>query len=82
MESVPIKKTLEYINDDTLQGLLELTEFWVSIGMPEGSPHEYPNADNATSGYFTKENYLRLKNGNENWLCSEMRNIMQLDKAT
>lgn len=74
-----LQRILDNVKDDFMQGLLALTEFWVSVGMPSDGPHEFPNRHNVSTGYFTKETFVRLRNKNERWLMTEIQIINSLE---
>lgn len=77
-----LKKILDRSKEDFMQGLLDLTEFWVSVGMPKDSPHEYPNRNHVVSNYFSEETFVRLRSKNESWLSQEIQNINSLESKT
>lgn len=76
-----LKKLLDDINEDSLQGLLELMEFWISMGNLENCPQTFPIRDNKKSiqEYFTQESYERNLNKNQEWLNEEIQSIIRLD---
>lgn len=76
-----LKNLIDNINEDSLQGLLELMEFWVSMGKPDNCPQTFPNSDNKKSiqEYFTQASYEFNLNKNREWLNEEIQSIVKLD---
>lgn len=76
-----LKKLIDNINEDSLQGLLELMEFWISMGKPDNCPQTFPNSDNKKSiqEYFTQASYEFNLNKNRDWLNKEIQSIVELD---
>ena len=77
-----LKTLLDNISDDCLQGLLELIEFWISMGRPDDCPHIFPDQEekNLKHGYFTQTTYNFLVNKNRVWLNQEITKIIELEK--
>lgn len=77
-----LKIMIDNINDDYLQGLLELIEFWVSMGKPNDCPQIFPSKDNKKSvqNYFTQASYELNLNKNKEWLKKEILNIVKLEE--
>jgi len=74
-----LKKILDNANQDCLQGLLELMEFWLPMKDETNCPHVFPqNSDKgvSTQQYFTKSMYKFLLQKNRNWLEEEIDNII------
>lgn len=76
-----LQQILDNANRDFMQVLLDLTEFWVSVGMPDDSPHEYPNKNNVSKDYFTEKTFIRVKAKSENWVLNEMQKINSLENS-
>lgn len=76
-----LKNLTDNINEDGLQGLLELMEFWVSMGKPDNCPQTFPNSDNKKSiqEYFTQASYEFNLNKNREWLNEEIQSIVKLE---
>lgn len=74
-----LKNLIDNISEDSLQGLLELMEFWVSMGKPDNCPQTFPNSDNKESiqNYFTRASYEFNLNKNREWLNKEIQNIVK-----
>ena len=77
-----LKRILDEGKEDFMRSLLDLTEFWVSLGMPNDSPHEYPTKNNVEKEYFTEETFFKLKSKSENWLLNEIQFINSLEHTT
>lgn len=76
-----LKNLIDNINQDYLQGLLELVEFWVSMGKPDDCPQTFPNSDNKKSvqDYFTQASYEFCVGKNRRWLDEEVLSIVKLE---
>ena len=77
-----LKNTIDNISKDYLQGILELMEFWASMGIPNDCPQTFPSSDNAQSvqEYFTQSSYKLRINENCAWACKEVCSIVELEK--
>lgn len=75
-------RQLKKLSDDYTEGLVQLTEFWLSLGLPDDCPHIVQGRNNCLSPnqYYTKEVYTALKKKNENWLESEIADIIASEK--
>lgn len=73
-----LKTLLDNLNSDCLQGLLELMEFWTSIGISQDCPHEFPSNAKSSNlqNYFTPSNYNNLVLKNRIWLKQEIDSII------
>ena len=76
-----LKNLIDNINEDCLQGLLELMDFWVSMGNPDDCPQTFPSSDNNKSvqDYFTQASYEFNLNKNREWLSEEIQSIVKLE---
>lgn len=76
-----LKILLENINEDCLQGLIELMEFWVSMGKPADCPQIFPSTENKKSvqEYFTQSSYKFNVDKNQEWLSKEILSIVKLE---
>lgn len=76
-----LKKLIDNISEDCLQGLLELIEFWISMGRPDDCPQTFPSSDNKESvqDYFTQASYEFNVNKNREWLNQEILSIVKLE---
>ena len=76
-----LKTLMDNISKDCLQGLLELMEFWMSMGKPKDCPHIFPNSqENNLEEYFTPFTYDFLVNKNHDWLNQEIQKIIESEK--
>ncbi len=64
--------------NDYTDALIELTEIWVSLGMPDDCPHIIQGRNNSLSPaeYYTKEMYDILRKKNFDWLEKEISYII------
>lgn len=69
-----LNELLNNLSQNCLQGLLELTEFWVSFGIPKDCPHVIQGYNNNLSSdeYYIQPMYNRLKKKNQKWLDNEI----------
>ncbi len=75
-----LKNLIDNINEDCLQGLLELMDFWVSMGNPDDCPQTFPSSDNkSVQDYFTQASYEFNLNKNREWLNEEIQSIIKLE---
>lgn len=76
-----LRDLLDHISKDSLQGLLELMEFWISMGTTDNCPQTFPESNNSESiqEYFTKSSYDFLVDRNNAWLNEEILSIIKLD---
>ena len=67
------------MNGDCLRGLLELMEFWISMGKPDDCPMIFPDRADKESvqSYFTKEAYELQVMKNRGWLEEEISGILR-----
>ena len=70
------------MSGDCLRGLLELMEFWMSMGKPDDCPMIFPDRADKESvqSYFTKEAYELQVMRNRGWLEEEISGIIRLEK--
>ena len=74
-----LKILLNDISEDCLQGLLQLMEFWESMGDVADCPQNFPN-EKTVKDYFTQESYEHNLNKNREWLQQEISNIIELER--
>lgn len=77
-----LKNLIDNISEDSLQGLLELMDFWVSMGIQPNCPQAFPNSNNKESiqEYFTQASYEFYLNKNREWLDEEIQNVIKLER--
>ena len=73
-----VNNIIEHKNGDYMQGLLELMEFWISMGMPDDCPQIFPSSGRKeiVEDYFTQASYDLNLNKNREWLNREIQNII------
>lgn len=71
-------KQLQNLSEDYTEGLIQLTEFWISIGLPDNCPHIIQGSNNSLSPneYYTQAMYTALKKRNQQWLNNEISHII------
>lgn len=76
-----LKILINNISQDVLQGLLELMEFWISMGKPYDCPLSFPSdgSKESVQDYFTKSSYDFNLNKNIKWLNEEISTIVNAD---
>ena len=76
-----LKDLLDNISKDCLQGLLELMEFWVTMGTPYDCPQTFPinNDIKVVQEYFSQASYEFNVNSNRVWLNEEILSIVKLE---
>lgn len=69
--------------DQYVDGLLALSEAWISLGMPDDCPHVFQGRNNSLSPdeYYTQSMYDYLKEKNFNWLDKEITYIITQEKV-
>ena len=73
-----LKSLTDTANEDSLQGMLALMEFWNAMGMPTTCPFAFPaSADRkCLSKYFSKSSYKKCLENNKKWLGEEITEIV------
>lgn len=76
-----LKSTLDNLSSDCLQAILQLIEFWTSMGMPEDCPQEFPKKHNEKSKeeYFSPSMLTILIAQNTKWLKNEIKKVIGMD---
>jgi len=76
-----VQKELSMIPNDYLNGLLELTSFWISLGLPKDCPHIVQGRNNSYTPreYYTQKVFDELMAKNKQWLKDEIECIKSLD---
>ena len=77
-----LKRTLDNISEDYLQRLLELMEFWMSMGRPDDCPLIFPdNVDKeSVQSYFTQKTSEFNVLKNKRWLKEEIDSIISAER--
>lgn len=78
-----LKSLTDTANEDSLQGMLALMEFWNAMGMPATCPFAFPaSADRkCLSKYFSKSSYKKCLENNRKWLGEEITEIVLLETS-
>lgn len=73
-----VSDTLKNLPEDYATGLMELTEVWVSLGIPDDCPHIIQGCHNSLTPeeYYTQAMYDILKKKNLDWLNEEIKDII------
>lgn len=73
-----LRNVLDGLNTDCLQGLLQLMDFWISMGMSKKCPQAFPGTNEGLSvqDYFTESTYNQQIDNNKKWLEQERAFIM------
>jgi len=72
--AIYVSKHLPDIQDDCIQGLIELGDIWAMFDFPDDSPHVFQGRNNniTPKEYYTQENYERLLEIHRKWLDKEI----------
>lgn len=78
-----LQNVIENIHEDWFEGLLELTEFWITMGMPADCPLTLPRSGKkkAVQEYYSQPSYECNLNKNREWLKEEIRSMMQWEAS-
>jgi|GEM_PF-200187 len=76
-----LSNKLSSLSKDYFEGILEITEFWVSLGQPNNCPHIFQGVGNTITPeeYYTKEIYDMVILNHKNWLNKEIKDIILLE---
>ena len=75
-----LKKTLDNISSDCLQGMLELMDFWITmLDTPDYCPQAFPTNYADVQAYFTETSYHYVLDKNVEWLNNETLKILKLE---
>ena len=69
------------IQDDYIQGLVELGDIWAKLDFPNDSPHVFQGRKNKITPeeYYTQENYKKLLEIHKKWLEEEIIDLRKSD---
>lgn len=72
-----LQELLNNISKEPLKGLLELMEFWFSIGVTNDCPFVFPDSKDskAIQEYFSQSSYDIIVADNREWLEHEVQNL-------
>lgn len=70
-------KRLEQLNENCIDGLISLSDFWTEFGRPPESPHVFQGIGNDISpeSYYTEKNYETIRLNHYYWLENEIEFI-------
>ena len=76
-----VQTALENLPADYLNGLFELNDLWVSLGLPNDCPHIIQGRDNlyTPQEYYTQAVFDLLLAKNKQWVLDEIKAIRALD---
>lgn len=79
-----VKTAIRNLPEDYFEGLLQLTELWVSLGLPDDCPHIIQGRNNTFTpeDYYTKVMYDLVLTTNINWLNEEILLIQSAERCT
>ncbi|HAN20473.1 MAG TPA: hypothetical protein DCP51_02160 [Clostridiales bacterium] len=77
-----VLEALETLPNDYFNGLLELTDTWVSLGLPDDCPHVVQGRNNTYTPqeYYTQDVFNSLLEKNKQWVRDEIEYIKSLEK--
>lgn len=72
-----VSKNLPNIQDEYIQGLIELGDIWLMFDFPDNSPHVFQGRNNSITPneYYTQENYEKLLENHRKWLDKEIADL-------
>lgn len=75
------KKMIENLGDNYLENLLNITEFWVSLGQPNDSPHIFQSVGNKITPetYYTEEMYNVILQKHIEWISKQIQRVIQVE---
>lgn len=81
---VLLERLLNSLGPDPIDGLLELTEFWLGLGFPEDSPHVVQGRDNSIQPgrYYTVAKFQEALARHKEWLADEAQRLRMASAAT
>lgn len=72
---------IENLGDNYLENLLNITEFWVSLGQPNNSPHIFQSVGNKITPetYYTEEMYNVILQKHIEWISKQIQRVIQVE---
>lgn len=72
---------LNKLPNDYTEGLLELNEFWISLGQPRNCPHIYQSVQNniTPQEYYTPEMFNKIIEKHKEWIKKEVDDIKKIE---
>ena len=76
------KVMIDNLKSDYYENLLEINDFWVSLGQPEYCPHIFQGVNNEIEpeDYYTIEMYDKILKIHKEWIKKEIKRINLLEK--
>lgn len=76
------ERMISNLDNDYFEGLLNITEFWISLGQPKYAPHIYQGVGNnlMPQEYYNQGMYDLLKNKHKEWLKEEIQKIRKSEE--
>lgn len=76
-----VSKHIQKKYDNYIDGLIELGDIWIKLGMPKDSPHIFQGLNNGISPqkYYTLENYENLYDAHVKWLNDKLLRLRHID---
>lgn len=74
IRAIIVYNALKIKNDNFIDGLMDLTDLWASLGFPSDCPHIVQGKDNNISPneYYTENYYTFMYEKNKEWLKNEI----------
>ena len=69
-----VNKNIQKKYENCIDGLMELGDIWLKLGMPKDSPHIFQGVDNSIlpQEYYTMQNYENLYQAHINWVKNKL----------
>lgn len=82
LRAVIVNEALKEKKENCLDGLVSLTELWISLGCPSDSPHVIQGQNNSITpkDYYTDQNYDLLYKKNAEWLKRELEFLREIQR--
>lgn len=74
-----VNKMLQKKCKNCIDGLIELGDIWLKLGMPKDSPHIFQGVNNTITPqeYYTMQNYENLYRAHINWVKNKLSKFSQ-----
>lgn len=75
--AIYVSKSLPDIQNEYIQGLIELGDIWAMLDFPDDSPHVFQGRNNSITPneYYSQENYTKLLEKHSEWLEKEIADL-------
>lgn len=76
------KNMISNLREDYFENLLTITDFWVSLGIPQNTPHIFQAVNNKITPkeYYTKEMHDLIIDKHMQWIDNEIKQISLLEQ--